>query len=1172
MKIDESPAVTKGIEFMRFLLLLLFLLCMVSLRGENYFRHGDFEQETPGNMPFNWKAAGRARATWRVTADGATSGRQSLEVNCVSPRAPQIYSILGSQVTLTPGERYRISCDACGDEAEAIVLVLGKSWKRFVLSPLEREWRRYEFEYIPEAEDGYEGNLYPIQILCDGIARNVRIDNLRVEPALPGRVIGGDEFQRSRILPVQRFNGEWRSLTAIPEEWVKLELPADASRHSSGEMPAPEDLRGRIAWGWNEEGWIFLIEVDDDCIIAREGANLWTADSVQLCFDPDASRDGSGAMELNLSPLSEAGPAGAYLTWQARIPYPEEAEIFSRRRPGGYLLGGLIRTANLPDVATFNLVLNDEDGDGRKIAWLEEGIHIAKSCRLNTVLLAVTPGVPKLFAEASPDEKAELYRGCAYLAGTPADAALAITLRDSTGKTVETRFEPLPEAVPGSLVVVPFALSLAKLERGMISAVFAGGGASAFSRELVKADRRAEGEAELLRVSRRAEELWKLVDAVPEERRVCELTAPAAILKYGIPRARADFDAADAATDGRERDFYLDRACMQAQELNEVADRLADRLERAKAGTLPAAEPALQAEPPFRAGYGHFGAVAHRWPELREINCRLTQVEIGPWSTVPGGPEVTTAQTWEEHIRPALENARSNGAQVILLLSPHYMPAWAKNQIEDGVVDWLHPAARKAIEIHIRYVISQIRNHRLEDAIHSFCLSNEAQYSACNFVRPFTREKFLEALQKKFGDVGGLNERAGRNFSSFEAALEAGLEDPVIRYEFHRFKTETFADIHAWMRGIIREVWPEARTSGKFMVGRNHRDEYLDAGIDFELLADSGDYNGNDGFNTNGAGDWKVMAAGHDKQYSLRPVPILNMESHVILDGERRKIPYEHIQQATFQQFLQGAGGIVTWLWEPNDYELFDSVVSGNIFNRPADLLAQADAQNDALRLYREVAAFRDSEPEIRILYSPTSYIQNRAVNPADGETLLHNLVTTSGHKAGFLSERQLARGEFGRCRILLAPDVSNLPRECVAALEKFPGKVYTYGDCFKFDEYQRPLPENISAEPLPGQGEIRQFETAFRAWLGKVAPLPVRCEISEGKVLSSNFFWQCVPDGDGWLVNAVNYDVQPVRVRLAVPEGYRVYDLLRAEACDPGNLEMPVRVTRFLRVEKSGD
>ena len=212
--------------------------------------------------------------------------------------------------------------------------------------------------------------------------------------------------------------------------------------------------------------------------------------------------------------------------------------------------------------------------------------------------------------------------------------------------------------------------------------------------------------------------------------------------------------------------------------------------------------------------------------------------------------------------------------------------------------------------------------------------------------------------------------------------------------------------------------------------------------------------------------------------------------------------------------------------------------LQGNIALRPGNVIAQGIAALDAVRLAGELKAFTAYEPEIAILYSPTS----TAFNPALLKNELFKFYAQSaftGHRLRFLSEKQLVEGKLGKTRLLFVIGSANVSRAAADALAKFPGKVVADRHSLRFDEFNQPLKLAFRPEILPDFIKAPELK---KRYFDPVVPLPVELDGD-----CDGIFFRVVPDGRGGrLVNLVNYTEAPRKLRLKSELAF--FDLIREE------------------------
>ena len=619
-----------------------------------------------------------------------------------------------------------------------------------------------------------------------------------------------------------------------------------------------------------------------------------------------------------------------------------------------------------------------------------------------------------------------------------------------------------------------------------------------------------------------------------------------------------------------ERDYYLGRGRIAIPELERVLDDLSALVDKAEKGDLPPGGWTFLSGPItyehgfpvatladesgkkrkryfFLGGYGHFQQVIDDMPLLSKIGCNVVQLEIGPWNFFksPGKNRELEPDFsyYHSYLEQAMKRAKENNIKIALLTSTHYVPDWYRKKYSEAAVghlfmplDPLHPKTRELHTAFLDALLPKLAASPYRDVIQTIVLSNEPTYGQCNLKREFSRKEFVKDLKKRYGSITGFNRATGCAYRNFDE-LVADEEHPAVKLAFNRFKQHALADWHKFLARKVRGTLPEIPLQAKMMVMQTFAERELMYGYDPELFTEFSDLNGNDG----GSNSWLDPLIGTDLQYSLKPVAICNTENHFIPDGEQNPVDPEHIYTSVFQQYMHGACCLVGWVWADNNFG-GAPWLDGCIQRRPSNIVAHQKAILDANRLAPDIVEFNRAEPEIALLYSPTSLIQHRAPYCKDIFDLYRDLIG-SGHKIGFISEKQLAAKQFRNLKLIIAGNVRYMRRDAAAGLETFVrrgGKVLTHGENFLEDEYGRALKHKICSSPLPDGRTERCAEVV------RLAPLPVKFEVEGDTDSSTAVEIRTVALRDGRiLVNLVNFDYREHRVKIIPPTGKKIKELI---------------------------
>ncbi len=421
----------------------------------------------------------------------------------------------------------------------------------------------------------------------------------------------------------------------------------------------------------------------------------------------------------------------------------------------------------------------------------------------------------------------------------------------------------------------------------------------------------------------------------------------------------------------------------------------------------------------------------------------------------------------EQDIVKVLQNAAQNNVAVNLLLSPHYFPSWAlsdypelksNNTTPDFTYVITHPLAKQIIEDYLRAVIPLVKDY---SSLHSVTLSNEPQYHSNK--DSYNLPAWYEYLHDTYdGDLSELNLIYGTWYASFEdVPMPAdGAEPTPVGYDWVMFNDNLMTDWQTWMSDIIHEIAPNLPVHAKIMARMESSPQY---GIDVESFSNLTDLNGNDNWNFIDGGmtaDMKELSF-YDLQASIHEAPIYNSEHHVIEDGDSRySAAYgDHIRSLLWQGAIHGKSASTIWIWQ-RTYNTANSS-EGGILHRPESVAAVGKANFDLNRLSREVTAFQNIQSKAAILYSVPSMLYNG--NESYPSLLkAYEALSFTGEKVGFITENQMAQGDWSKYKVLIVPDTGYIHADTLEQLWAFQvdgGQVIVLGeDSLQYDEHNQPL------------------------------------------------------------------------------------------------------------------
>lgn len=508
--------------------------------------------------------------------------------------------------------------------------------------------------------------------------------------------------------------------------------------------------------------------------------------------------------------------------------------------------------------------------------------------------------------------------------------------------------------------------------------------------------------------------------------RLAELEAKLAALPEGVDTAYPGWDAAMIemfvehirADLGEERHV---RAARQLRFIEQLADDLAKQIDQAVGGQSPWAKAADVRRTGLTVRDGNFhngetavypgGFCGHWGPEQlrRYASLGLTglSTEIGPNSTLPEPEKTAVPQSMVE----LLDLAEELNLAFDLLLSPHYVPAWAFERYGDldagelrrkrnAFMPWNvdSEGLRELMSRHLAVVIPAVKDC---PALASYDLSNELWYA---MFGDFAPADFREFLVGKYGQIERLNAAWDGGFASFEQ-VEHQAGNPAAAADLYAYHHARVARFYRWymdelgrhdasrpayakIHGGYRHVLGADRTALSRILTASGSDCYPRMGDDGDgLLIDA----------------WSTAI--QTQQFrSLSPdKPIVDSEEHSIFYGQ---IPTgEYVRAVRWWRGVLGLDAWYLWVWgrrtEHNE---------GTTFSQPWALRALVHAGQELQREAPIVSAFQTAEPDVLL------------IDDGIGFREAYKLCSFSGHLVDVLPLEALAERAADGYRTVVLP------------------------------------------------------------------------------------------------------------------------------------------------------
>lgn len=1101
--------------FRELLLSITILGAFSSFAGSNVLKNPDFE-----NGLKNWtiRVASNADVSFKVVPKGI-NGSKCLEITNKTKRAPQHYGRVYQVIPVIPETRYRISFKIKSKKASGIDFAGGKGWKVRQDAPSGTyDWKEVVHIYTTKPNEKH----FTFNLISEDVAEKVWIDDVHFDNM---NLLDAATSARLKIKPVSKM-GSCKFYPAPKSD--KIQIDANLSDWNDDffiTIPKsdPKDLSTQVALAYDEKNFHMAVKNIDNVHNAFTGEDMWLGDSIQFAF----AEDGRYGPEYGISVVD--GKPSLWCWNEGDRVLKNDALTISMKKDGNktnYEVSipwkAIFATGKPSEKFKFCLLANDNDGQGRK-GWIEWTSGIAKGKDpFNFAHVFLTDNKPGVFIRSSKrksilNDKIKYY----VYAFNPT----ARKIKDN----LKLPFLEKELNIPAySVAVVTYDKKLKNKGANTTKVEFAGKyaqcavNATGYSKETLEKD------------------LKKVADELPELNNLLE--------KCKARKLTTDYQTVDIVTirifvpyvnEDIHRQYYS-RAHWAIGELNKIAVRAKTQLEGIlngerktvdipryvsskitadgltfKAETVTASDPKPKERPLFLVGYGHFGSVKRDIPIFPSLGTNIIQVEQGPSAAIKpprdANEEFFVDMNAYKGIVKLLKKAEKNNVTVCLLLSPHYFPGWALkkypelNNYKGGFLRYTinNPIAKKIIKANLEALIPLVKD---SPALQSICLSNEPVYKDSSKDK-YTQALWAEYLKKKHKNISELNSIYKKKYKSFKDVPIPRFDlrnQTAAYYDWCMFNDRRFADWHKWMADIVHSIAPNLPCHSKLMACPF---DYND-GISPEEFKTSNDYNGCDAssyykYQSDKPSLNKMMW--YEILRSVKHVPVINTEDHVIADRDTRYIPEQakHIRSDLWMGAVCGRGASILWVWE-RVYDRY-SDLSDSILNRPDCVATVGRTALDLNRLVSKFKLLQEVPKKVAVVYSRTAIIHDKTY--PDSTRDIYEKLVYSGIAPDFVTEEEILAGKLDKYETVILPSTSYMRDDVVEKLRQFAdrGKLICTGDIPVFDQYIRPIVCHFSKfsksmDTVKNQyGVSTDFDDSARVW------------------------WRAAKDGNDILVTAVN-------------------------------------------------
>jgi hypothetical protein len=382
--------------------------------------------------------------------------------------------------------------------------------------------------------------------------------------------------------------------------------------------------------------------------------------------------------------------------------------------------------------------------------------------------------------------------------------------------------------------------------------------------------------------------------------------------------------------------------------------------------------------------------------QLAPMGYTSVSIEIGPTGTLDGtgNPKPDGVAS----IRGVMDAASRNNMVCDLLVSPHYLPEWARSkwpgtdatlwrQKTNEFMPWTitDPHLREVIARHLGVLIPQVREH---PSLLCYNLLNEAWY---------------------------------RPIGDFPASQWAAFRKQNPRLdEWQSLARLTTENVNAFLRWFMDELQKHDRSHA---VQIKAFDTTEVACIDREAIGEILTASGMDSMPSwpdwtgRLAADFSWSLLRHDYHRSLQPdKPIVDGEFHI--SGGTYATPASYFRAAMWVIALHGRDMANCWV--------FDRVDDSSLYWHANGVEAVGRASLDLLRLSPEIHAFQRQRSPLAVYYGGT------AMSNAYLACLFQDL------DVGVVTDRRILAGGLSDCTVLVVPAGSRMPAEVRLKVDAF--------------------------------------------------------------------------------------------------------------------------------------
>ncbi len=520
-----------------------------------------------------------------------------------------------------------------------------------------------------------------------------------------------------------------------------------------------------------------------------------------------------------------------------------------------------------------------------------------------------------------------------------------------------------------------------------------------------------------------------------------------------------------------------------------------------------------------------------------------------------------------QRFKSLLDTAEKNNISVVIMASVHYVPKFIyalDSSINNGGESYYgafvpynptHPIIKQVLSDFYEALIPEIKDYK---CINSICVSNEPRFNSM-VNDDYYQEYFRDMLRNKYTDISVFNEKMGMAYQGFdEVVIPANANNLALYNEWRGFNDSILTAYHKFMRDKVKELAPNLQVCIKamqYIMPKNDENGRTSGGGNYEQVAEYMDINGNDGwaYMGNDSRELQAKLAWYDYLMSVKEIPVLNAEDHVIADAAGtiyREGELTYNIADIWQGVMHGRAGSALWLWFPTEIKYSKGAFYENaVLNARADYMAEiGKTALDFRRLAREIAAVNNEKARVGIIYSDYSLLSDS--HYASGMYNAYKEVTYNGERVRFITETDPRQMLDENLQVLVIPCCGYMKEGTISLIKEFSkeGKhvILLECGCGYHDENGGALSDEANAVLAgidtrakyshEGQNEVGDSSGAVKKL---IADTLSRLERTIKMCTNgASVEWSAVEYGGDYLINLCNYGTEAVQVTIEENSG----------------------------------